>query len=344
MVTVSHLHNGMLATLELREALAVAPTAYTTANTIWIDMQDATAEEEQSVLADWFGVNDYVMEDIRSSQNNGGGFGWNLHPPKMDEFPTFLFMVYRSASIPTQNTTTDLTAFVHHITPRQINVLISPGVVITHACGNANAVETLRRSVRRNPNVLQRGSDYIAAMLADAIVDDLFTINEALSGRFEELEKVILRKTSTLFVVRLQRARRLLLQYRASATRMADMIGRLAHLRTRLIDKSEGLIFGDVHDHMQQAIEQVDLLLSESTNLIELHFSMSNSRLNEIMRRLTALSTIFLPITFITSWYGMNFEHMPELEWEVSYPILMSVMVVIVVVILAVFRKRGWLG
>lgn len=122
------------------------------------------------------------------------------------------------------------------------------------------------------------------------------------------------------------------------------MIGRLAHLRTRLIDKSEGLIFGDVHDHMQQAIEQVDLLLSESTNLIELHFSMSNSRLNEIMRRLTALSTIFLPITFITSWYGMNFEHMPELEWEVSYPILMSVMVVIVVVILAVFRKRGWLG
>lgn len=344
MVTVKQLQGEHCTTRDMYDVLQQDVASFHADAMIWIDMQDPTEAEEQDVLSKWFGVNDYVLEDARTAVKTSSELGWDLHPPKVEEFPGFLFLVYRAVYLPKATQSGGSISIVNQVAPRQISVLIAKGVLITHVVGHANAIESLRRKVDGNPQMMKRGPDYIAALLADAIVDDSFDVNEAIAKKFDELEKSILRKTSTLSVVRLQRTRRLLLQYRSSALRMTDMIGRMARSNTSLIDKPELLIFRDVHDHIHQAVEQIDLLISESSNLIELHFSMANSRLNEVMRRLTALSTIFMPITFVTSWYGMNFRHMPELAWEMSYPVLLSIIVILIAVLLAIFRKRGWLA
>ncbi len=344
MISVRQYSTGQCLHPSVERALLIHPTEYAASGMIWIDMQSPTPEEENRVLVDWFGVNELVIEDIHRTEELTNDVAWQLHPPKAEEYPNFLFLIYRAMHIPGKIESEEPAAYIRRIRPAQVNVLLNRGVVITHHHGDITALDNVRKRVDANPHILSRGPDYLAAVVADAAVDDLFTINDLIARRLEEYEKVILRSTSNMIVVRLQRGRRLLLQYRNAITRMNEMIGRMARGNLMFVDQAEVAYFRDVHDHTIQALEQIDQLTVETNNLLELHFAMTNARLNEVMRRLTALSTIILPATFITSWYGMNFENMPELKLWFSYPLLIVIVLSLVAVLLIYFRRRGWLA
>ena len=123
-----------------------------------------------------------------------------------------------------------------------------------------------------------------------------------------------------------------------------DIASRLTTGLTHFVNEDEAVYYRDVVDHHVRAADHLDLLRVMVDSLMDMYFSMASTRLNSVMRILTVISTVFLPITFITSWYGMNFEHMPELGMAWGYPAVMGVILVVGLAMLFHARRRGWLG
>jgi magnesium transporter len=344
MITTYRYLNNECVHPSLDEVLAIAPSEYASDSLLWIDLESPDPEDEHRILVEWFGVNELVLEDIHRYNDPDDERGWRLHPPKAEEYPNYLFLIYRSLALPARSEDEELRTYLERVKNMQVNVLVNDGVVITHRLGQIASIDRVHVRVQANPWHMRRGPDFMAAMVADSSVDDLFTLNDLVSDSLEETEQSIMRNSNAVSIVRLQRGRRQLQQYRLSTTRMSEMMGRMARGHLAFVDNTEVAFFRDVHDHTVQAQEQIEQLLQEADNLIELHFAINNSYLNEVMRRLTVLSTIFLPITFITSWYGMNFAHMPELHWGIAYPLVLVLVLVIAGGLMNLFRKRGWLA
>ncbi|KAB2893293.1 MAG: magnesium transporter CorA family protein [Flavobacteriales bacterium] len=343
MIFIRQLHLNECKEPNIDTVLAKPPGEYSANETVWIDMQDPTADETAMILTGWLGVHDLVVEDIAHSALSDSHGGWKMHPPKAEQFDDYLFLIYRTIELPKHLSTDSHHTLIDRLLQAQINIVLNKGVFVTIHIGSLNSVDTVRQSIDKNPQLLQRGPDFLAAMVADAAVKHLIAVHDSIISRLSELERLVLKSTAERIVLRLQRMKRHLLQYRMAIVHMNEMMQRLSRGDYKYVDIQEAAYFRDVYDNTILAEEQIELLREEIKGLIDLHFSISQSRLNEIMRRLTALGTIFLPVMTIASWYGMNFVHMPELEFWWTYPAITLFVTLTVVVLFVFFKRRGWL-
>ena len=238
----------------------------------------------------------------------------------------------------------DAASYLRGITEAQLNIVISENVLITHHAGRIDGTQALRNSCSRNSHIMQRGPDYMLHLLLDDLVDDYVPLVAVFEERVEELEHLVFKSPGNLTLMRILEMKRLLQKVRRDVVYQREIVNRLARGEFALISPTESMYYRNVYDHLVRISDQVDTSREMVMSIMEAYFSVSSANLNQVMKVLTVISTIFLPITFITSFYGMNFEFMSELHTSWGYPSVIGLIVIVATIMYISFRRRGWLA
>ena len=202
----------------------------------------------------------------------------------------------------------------------------------------------LRERLRNDKGRIRKmGADYLAYSMIDAVVDSYFMILEKLGERIELLEEELISDPATKTLQEIHYLKREMIFLRKAVWPLREVIGMMMRGESSLIQDSMKIYLRDVYDHTIQVIDTVETLRDMVTGMLDIYLSSVSNRMNAVMKVLTIIATIFIPLTFIVGVYGMNFKYMPELEWRFGYPMLWLVMIVIGISMLMVFRRKKWL-
>lgn len=234
----------------------------------------------------------------------------------------------------------------------QISLFLKKGVVITFQERAGDCFDGVRARIRTGGGrVRALGSDHLAYLLLDAMIDTFFPALELVGDRLERLEDdVLAEKRGAALLQQIHDARRELLTLRRAAWPLRDMVQALHREERPLVAKGTRVFLRDCSDHVVQIIDMVETYREVVAGLVDVHFSQSSNRLNEVMRVLTVISSIFIPLSFIAGLYGMNFDvnaspyNMPELRWFFGYPFALGLMASVGVFFFTFFYRRGWIG
>jgi magnesium transporter len=252
---------------------------------------------------------------------------------KVEQYGQHLFIVARMAS------------WLEKLETEQISIFLGDGVVITFQETYGDCLDPIRERIRKKGGRIRSvGADYLAYALLDAIVDAYFPILERYGERLEEIEDDVLDRPERGVVARIQATKRELLTLRRSMWPLREAVNHLMRESTPVITADTRIYLRDCYDHSVQILDLIETYRELESGLMEIYLSSVSYRLNEVMKVLTIISTIFIPLTFVTSLYGMNFKHMPELETWWAYPAVLLVMSVIALAMLMFFRRKGWLS
>jgi magnesium transporter len=288
------------------------------------------------------------------------GERFNLHPlaledvlnvpqrPKVERFDKHMFLVMRTMRLERPLDAHGAPAPEANggeICDEQVSVFFGADWVVTiQERSDGDSFGPVREAIRQGRGrVRECGADYLAYLLVDAIVDAYFPVVDVLAERMQALEEeALLPHAAGDTLLRLTRLRHDLVGVRRAVWPLREEIAVLQRDDSTLITAETRVFLRDVYDHAIQTLEVVESLRETAVSVMEVFLSAQNQRLNEVMKVLTVISTLFIPLTFIASIYGMNFRHMPELDRPGAYPIVLAVMAVAAAAMLGYFKKRGW--
>jgi len=233
---------------------------------------------------------------------------------------------------------------VKEIKAEQVSFILLENGLITFQEREGDVFEPVRERLRKNKGRLRRsGADYLLYALIDAVVDNYFLVLDALGMDIEELEDTLLVNPGTESLQTLHKLKQELIFIRKSVWPLREMLNSTIKLDSKLVKKSTLVYLRDIYDHTIQTIEIIESYRDLAAGLQDLYLSGVSNRMNEVMKVLTIIATIFIPLTFIAGIYGMNFEFMPELKWEYGYFFILGVMVVLAIGMLVYFKRKKWL-
>lgn len=293
---------------------------------VWIDVQGLADMDLIRDIGRRFNVHHLALAD---AVNVG-------QRPKMDAYDDHMFIAVRMVTVEQQNS----------LQWEQVGVLKGEGWVVTFQERPGDCLEPLRERIRAGRVTLRRSrADYLAAMIVDAIVDGYFPVLEAFGERLEDLEERSIRgSTDESVLEEIYKSRRDLMTFRRAVWPLRESLLRLQHDASEHFSEPVLPYLRDTLDHTMQVVDVVESYREIAGSLVEVYLSMVGHRTNEVMRVLTVLASIFIPLTFFAGIYGMNFEHIPELHLRYGYYIFWAFSVVTAVTLLIVFRRLGWLG
>jgi magnesium transporter len=300
---------------------AVGPVSAGSITWINVDGLDATVLAR---LGERFGLHPLALEDALNVPQR----------PKAERYEKHYFLVLHC-----------LRRVDEVLADEQISVFFGEGWVITiqeRVLGDSfDAVRAALRHGRGRAR--EAGAAYLAYLLVDSVVDAFFPVIEWLSERMGSLEQeAVTGGASTACLLKIQEVRHDLLGLRRAVWPVREEVGVLTRDESGLIAAETRVFLRDAYDHSVQALELVESLRETATSVMEIYLSAQNQRLNEVMKVLTVISTLFIPLTFIASIYGMNFENMPELHWRYGYAWALGLMAVTAGGLIAFFRRKGW--
>jgi magnesium transporter len=255
--------------------------------------------------------------------------------PKMEDFGDYVFIVLRMLHIEDDSV---------GLSSEQVSLIVGPNYLLTFLeSGKENFKDVEHRLQAGKGLIRKRGSDYLAYCLIDTIVDKYFVILENLAEQIELLEAELITDPTTETVHAIHRLKTEMIFLRRSIWPVREVISRLLSGQAALIRDSTLPYLRDVYDHAIRVIDIMETYRDVVSGMLDIYLSSVSNRLNQIMNILTIIATIFIPLTFLTGWYGMNFKLMPELEWRWGYPVVIIVAVSVVVGMLVAFKRRGWM-
>ena len=271
------------------------------------------------------GLHPLVVEDVVSVGQR----------PKVERYAEQLFIVLRSLTFD------DAT---REVVEEQVSFVLGRSYVLTFQEDPGDSFDAVRRRIHTaGSSVRNRGPDYLVYALMDATVDEYFTVLERIGDRIEDLETELLDRPTPATIREIHHVKRELLVMRKAVWPLRELFASLMRDESTLIAEETRLFLRDAHDHSIQIIDTLETLRDLVAGMIELYLSSVSNRMNEIMKVLTIIATIFIPLTFLVGVYGMNFDAMPELHWGWSYPVLWVVMVAVAAGMLVYFKRRSWL-
>ena len=187
------------------------------------------------------------------------------------------------------------------------------------------------------------GAEYLAYAIIDAVVDEYFIILDTLGSEIEDFEDRAVDEKDDTFIRDIQKIKQKLLMVRRVVWPLRESLSLLMHLESKRIGEEMDPFLKDLYDHVIQAVETVETYRELVAGVMEVNLTAASNRLNKVMKVLTIISTIFIPLTFIAGVYGMNFRFMPELEMTLGYPVVMGIMAAIAVGMLIFFKSRKWM-
>ncbi|HEV2853650.1 MAG TPA: magnesium/cobalt transporter CorA [Thermoanaerobaculia bacterium] len=282
------------------------------------------------------------LHDVGLIERLGKNFG--LHPlaledvlncgqrPKLEDYGNYHFMVMKSLYLKEEE-----------LEIEQISFFLSGTYVLTLQQVPGDSFEAVRERIRHGKGQIRRmGPDYLLYALVDALVDEFFPVLEAYGERVEELEDEVIDQPTPDVLNEIHRIKRELLMVRRTAWPEREVINALQREEAHLVRPETRVFLRDCYDHTIQVIDMVETYRDLASGLLEVYLSSASNRLNEVMKVLTIISTIFIPLNFIAGLYGMNFHNMPELDWRFGYPMVLGLMAVVGGSLVAYFRRKGW--
>ena len=293
----------------------------------WFDVVGIHDSEAISGLGARFGVHPLVVEDVLNTSTRSK---YEAHGP-------IRFVVARMLTLAAGSA-------VPSVISEQVSLLHGGPWVLSFQQRPGDVFDSLRKRIREaGGRVREMGGDYLLHALLDGIVDSYFEVLVALEDAVEELRQRALEETPATLVAQAQQLRTEAATVRRAALPLRDAVGRIQADADDFITPKALPYFGDLHDHLVQAVEQSEWVLDRLQSATELSLAAASHRANEAMRFLTVVASIFIPLTFVAGIYGMNFERMPELGWRWGYPGLLALMGGVGLAMVAWFRRRGWL-
>lgn len=292
----------------------------------WINIDGIHQKEILEKISGHFGFHPLVMEDIMNTDQR----------PKMEDYTDYLYIVMKMLYYNGE---------VKKVSTEQISLIVTPHIVISFQEGlEGDIFGPLRERLRNDKGrVRKMGADYLAYSMLDAIVDSYFTILEKLGEQIEFLEDELISNPVTETLHEIHYLKREMIFLRKAVWPLREVVGLMMRGESPLIHDSMKIYLRDVYDHTIQVIDTIETLRDMVAGMLDIYLSSVSNRLNAVMKVLTIIATIFIPLTFIVGVYGMNFKYMPELEWHFGYPMVWLVMLAIGVTMLIFFKKRNWL-
>jgi magnesium transporter len=317
--TCEHLQERELAAAEHCRPFRDSPTIS------WINFDGVHQLDSLETIGSDFGLHPLVLEDIVNT----------THRPKVENFDDYLFMVLKMPRFDGASAT---------VTTEQVCLILGRGYVLSFQEQKGDVFDGVRQRLRNNKGRLRRmASDYLAYVLLDAVVDSYFAILENLGEEIECLEEDIINRPSPDTQSRIHHFKREMILLRKAVWPLRELISGLQRAESPLITDTTGIFLRDVYDHTIQIIDTVETFRDVLSGLLDLYISSIGNRMNEVMKVLTIIATVFIPLTFVAGIYGMNFEYMPELHWRWSYPVLWLAMLIIATVMFIFFKRKRWL-
>jgi magnesium transporter len=233
-----------------------------------------------------------------------------------------------------------------YLVSEQLSMFLGENFVLTfQERPGGDCFDQVRDRIRKRVGVIRDSAvDYLAYTLLDAVIDHYFPLLELYGERLEQLEDKIVQRPDQSLIAEIHDVKRELLNLRRLIWPQREMINSLVRDPIPLITADTRIYLRDCYDHSIRIIDLVETYRELSSDLMDLYLSSLSQRMNEIMKVLAVISTIFMPLTFIAGIYGMNFDVMPELRWRWGYPVSLAVMLLVALALLVFFRRKGWLG
>ena len=306
----------------------------------WINVDGIHQIEILEKLGNCFGLHPLVLEDILNTDQR----------PKIEDYNDYIYIVLKMLYYKENNPLSPpfskggIGVFSDGITIEQISLIIGRNFVISFQEGiEGDVFNSVRERIRNDKGRIRKmGSDYLAYSLIDAIVDNYFIILEKIGDKIELLEEKLVTDPTQETLHIIHNLKREMIFLRKSVWPLREVVSGMERGESPLIKESTRVYLRDVYDHTIQVIDTIETFRDMVSGMLDIYLSSISNRLNAVMKVLTIIATIFMPLTFIAGVYGMNFKYMPELEWRWGYPVILFVMFAIGILMVVYFRRKKW--
>lgn len=309
---------------------------------LWIDLANPTAAEEELVLKRFFPIHSLSYEDITRLRREPEA---PPHFPKVEEFPNYLFVIVNPLT----------SAFLKHVEAKvtgpteakpftQLSAVLTRNILITHHFEPLPCLDEVTGFLSRHESQVERGPDFLFHLILDATVDQYAPVLDHVDDRLDAMELAVMQKPSQKLFLKLLHLKRKIITVRKTLIHEREVLVRLARGDFAFVDERETVYYRNVYDHLARFAELIESSREMASDLMQSYLASVSNKLNEIMKVLTMISTVVLPMTLIAGVYGMNFEKMwPDKEWYLGFPFAVLLMAVSGIGSIAFFLWRKWL-
>jgi len=291
----------------------------------WINVDGIHHVQTLEKLGECFELHPLTLEDILNTDQR----------PKIEDFGEYMYVVLKMSSYDDKS---------GEILIEQVSLILGANFVLSFQENVGDVFNSIRERIRSGKGKIRKmGADYLVYALLDAIVDNYFIILEKMGEQIEFLEEKLVAHPAPETLNIIHKLKREMLFFRKSVWPLREVISVLERGESQLIKGSTKIFLRDVYDHNIQIIDTIETLREMLSGMLDIYLTGISNRLNAVMKVLTIIATIFMPLTFIAGVYGMNFKFMPELEWRWGYPLILLVMIAIGVLMLFSFKRKKWL-
>ncbi len=298
--------------------------------TQWINVVGLSDEQLMSRLGALSGLNSLVVEDIVNTEQR----------PKLDEYEDHIFGVFKMLYLSEER----------NLVKEHVAIVLMKDRVYLYQEVADDVFDGVRQRIeQKSGRIRSRGADYLFFALLDALIDNYFIVLEHMEDRMDQLEEEVYASPNQQTAAKIQQIRKEILNLRGWIAPVRELISRLIQPESDLITKDTRIFLRDILDHANEIHETLHIQREMAFSLMDMYMSSVSNRMNEVMKVLTIMASIFIPLTFIAGIYGMNFNpeaskwNMPELNWPFGYFGALGIMLAVAVSMLAYFRRKGWL-
>lgn len=292
---------------------------------IWINIDGLHEEKSIESLCTFLDIHKLTMEDIVNVSQR----------PKLEEYPKYVHSVIKDITYNAEEECFDY---------EQLSFLLKENILITFQERSGDVFDGVRKRIREGIGfVRKRGADYLMYGLLDMVVDNYFVILENFGEKLEDLETELLENPDKNSLTKLHNIRRETLGLRRTVYPLREMVAAFEKLDEPLFSQSNKVFTRDLYDHTIKVIETIEIYRDMTSSLLDLYINSVSNKMNEVMKVLTIMTSIFIPLSFISGVYGMNFQNMPELSYKYGYFIVLGLMAVVFIGIIIYLKRRKWL-
>ena len=291
----------------------------------WINVDGLHDVKVVEKLGKAFDLHPLILEDVVSTRQR----------PKFEDYERNLFVVLKMLSYDDGS---------HSVQSEQVSLILGSGFVISFQERVGDVFDFVRERIRNaKGRIRKHGADYLAYSLIDAIVDSYFGILEKVGDKIELLEDELVSDPDEGTLQAIYRLKREMISLRRSIWPLRELVSGVQRSESAMVSEATGVYLRDVYDHTIQIIDTIESLRDIVSGMLDTYLSSISNRMNAVMKVLTIIATLFIPLTFVAGIYGTNFENMPELKWRYGYAGVWAVMGLVTVLMLVYFRRKKWL-
>lgn len=291
----------------------------------WINIDGIHQVDIIEKIGEYFNLHLLVLEDVLNTNQR----------PKMEDFEDYIFVVLKMLYYDEKD---------NEVKSEQVSLILGSNFVISFQEQEGDVFNYVRERIRSGKGRIRKmEADYLVYSLLDAIVDNYFVILEKIGEKIEEIEEKLITNPTPQTLQTIHNLKREMISLRRSVWPLRELISGLERTESSLIKKTTNIYLRDVYDHTIQVIDTIESLRDMVSGMLDTYLSSISNRMNEVMKVLTIIATIFIPLTFIAGIYGMNFQYMPELGWRGGYFGVLLVMLIVCVGMGIYFKKKKWI-